>query len=136
MEIDPGNISIHNPNYLHEILAINMIHKSVTRFDDRAPSNSNAEDSPRGASNAGQETADRVAVGSAKVRITQGNDLLWDFVVTRPAASSGTNGSGIELQYVNYRGKKVLRRDNVPIHNVQYDQNVVALTEIGNIKKA
>ena len=55
--------------------------------------------------------------------VTQGNTLLWDFIVTRPAASSGTNGSGIELQYVNYKRKRVLRRANVPILNVQYDHD-------------
>jgi len=40
-----------------------------------------------------------------------------------PAASSGTNGSGIELRYVDYRGKRLLYRAHVPILNVRYDQN-------------
>jgi hypothetical protein len=29
-------------------------------------------------------------------------------LVNRPAGSSGTNGSGIELRYVDYRDKRVL----------------------------
>jgi hypothetical protein len=122
---NPNTNSTSNSKFRHEILAVNMIHKSVTRFDDnnsRAPSNSRAEESLCGSPYAGQDTADRGLAGSAKVRITQGNRLLWDFIVTRPAASSGTNGSGIELQNVNYKGKRVFRRANVPILNVQYDQ--------------
>jgi hypothetical protein len=43
--------------------------------------------------------------------------------VTRPAASSGTNGSGIELQYINYKGKTVIRQAHVPILNVKYDED-------------
>jgi hypothetical protein len=87
----------------HEIIAVNMINKSVIRFDNRAPENSRADESICGSPGTDQETADRGTPGSAKVTVTQDGTLLWDFVVTRPAASSGTNGSGIELQYVNYK---------------------------------
>ena len=38
-------------------------------------------------------------------------------------ASSGTNGSGVELRYVDYRGKRVLYRAHVPILNVKYSQD-------------
>ena len=77
--------------------------------------------------------ANRGTPGSAKVTVTQGNTLLWDFIVTRPSASSGTNGSGIELQYVNYKGKRVLRRANVPILNVQYDHDACGAYHITEI---
>jgi len=117
-----SNSNNSSSKYQHEIMAVNMINKVVTRFDNRAPANSRAEESICGSPYADQSTADRGTPGSAKVTVTQGNTLLWDFIVTRPAASSGTNGSGIELQYVNYKGKMVLRRANVPILNVQYDQ--------------
>lgn len=60
---------------------------------------------------------------SARVRVTQGSTLLWTFTVVRPSASSGTNGSGIELQHVNYRGKQVLYRAHVPILNVEYSSD-------------
>jgi hypothetical protein len=43
--------------------------------------------------------------------------------VVRPAASSATNGSGIELRDVRFRGKRVLKQAHVPILNVQYDGN-------------
>jgi hypothetical protein len=107
----------------HQIIAVNMVRKSVNRFDNRAPENSRADESLCGSPYAGQPTADRGTPGSAKVTITRGNNLLWDFMVTRPAFSSGTNGSGIELQFVNYKGKRVLRRANVPILNVKYDDD-------------
>jgi hypothetical protein len=115
--------SNNTSKYQHDIMAINMINKVVTRFDNRAPANSRAEESICGSPYAAQPTANRGTPGSAKLTVTQGNTLLWDFIVTRPAASSGTNGSGIELQYVNYKGKRVLHRANVPILNVQYDQD-------------
>jgi hypothetical protein len=117
-----GNSS-SSSKHRHEIMAVNMIQKSVVRFESRAPENSRAEESLCGSPDAYQPTANRGTPGSAKVTVKQGNKLLWDFVVTRPAASSGTNGSGIELQYVNYKGKRVLRRANVPILNVKYDDD-------------
>jgi hypothetical protein len=55
-----------------------------------------------------------------RVRVFQGDVLLWDFVVVRPHASSGINGSGVELLFVDYRGKRVLSRAHVPILNVEY----------------
>jgi hypothetical protein len=113
----------NSSNQQHEIVAVNMIQESVVKFDNRAPENSRAEESLCGSPDAGQPSADRGTLGSAKVTVTQGNTLMWDFVVTRPAASSGTNGSGIELQFVNYKGKRVLRRANVPILNVKYDDD-------------
>ena len=69
-------------------------------------------------------TINRVApAGSVWVTVTQGGTAVWRFLVVRPAASSGTNGSGIELRYLDYRGKRVLYRAHVPILNVKYDGN-------------
>jgi hypothetical protein len=48
---------------------------------------------------------------------------VWRFEAIRPAASSGTNGSGIELRNVKYRGKQVMKQAHVPILNVQYDDD-------------
>jgi hypothetical protein len=58
--------------------------------------------------------------GQVWVTVTQGGQTLWTFLVVRPAGSSGTNGSGVELRYVNYRGKRVLYQAHVPILNVEY----------------
>lgn len=58
--------------------------------------------------------------GQVWVTVTQGGQTVWRFLVVRPAASSGTNGSGVELRYVDYRGKRVLYQAHVPILNVEY----------------
>ncbi len=46
---------------------------------------------------------------------------LWEFCWTRPATSSGANGSGIEIRDVYYNGHLVLARAHVPILNVAYE---------------
>ena len=38
----------------------------------------------------------------ARVRVWRDDAPLWDLVVVRPSASSGTNGSGVELRTVDY----------------------------------
>ena len=72
---------------------------------------------------ANQSTASKGTAGQAWVTVTQGGQTLWRFLAVRPAASTGTNGSGIELRYVDYKGKRVLYRAHVPILNVKYDGN-------------
>lgn len=59
--------------------------------------------------------------GTANMFINQGSNKLWTFEAIRPAASTGKQGSGIELRNVKYKGKTVLYRAHVPILNVQYD---------------
>ena len=68
-----------------------------------------------------QGSAGRGNPGTFKLRITQGGRVLWTFKVTRPSASSGTNGGGIELNEVKYKGKTVLNKASVPILNVEYE---------------
>ena len=71
-----------------------------------------------------QPTINRGTAGQAWITITQGGQVLWRVLAVRPAASSGTNGSGIELRYVDYRGKRVLYRARVSlILNVKYDRD-------------
>jgi len=110
-------------NLRHEIIGVNMIQKSIMRFDNRAPLNSRAEDSLCGSPDAQQQTADRGTPGSAKVTISQGDILLWEFIVTRPSASLGTNGSAIDFQNIKYKGKRIFARANTPILNVKYDND-------------
>jgi hypothetical protein len=47
-------------------------------------------------------------------------DPVWDFCWTRPASSSGANGSGIELSNVKYKGILILKTAHVPVLNVKY----------------
>lgn len=63
------------------------------------------------------------ATGQAQVLVTEDDETLWDMVVVRPAASSGSANSGLEIRDLRYRGKLVLRRAHTPIINVQYRPN-------------
>jgi hypothetical protein len=110
----------------HEIVGVRMTTREILRFGPtergRAPAMAAAHNPICGLPYAAQQTVSH-APGSAWVTVTQGATTLWRFLVVRPAASSGTNGSGIELRYVDYRGKRVLYRAHVPILNVKYNGN-------------
>jgi hypothetical protein len=107
----------------HEIVGVDAASGALHRFPDRAPRGARADsDGLCGAPvDANQPTADRGTAGQAWITVTQAGKTLWKFLVVRPAASSGTNGSGVELRYVDYRGKRLLYRAHVPILNVKYD---------------
>jgi hypothetical protein len=107
----------------HEIVGVNLGRQSVMRFDANAPARAAAHNPICGPPNAGQPTATKGAPGQVWITVSQGGTTLWRFLAVRPAASSGTNGSGVELRYVDYRGKRVLHRAHVPILNVKYDGN-------------
>ena len=110
----------------HEIVGVNLVHHEVIRFPNRAPATSAAHNPICGPPGAGGATTGRVFVpGQAWVTIKQGNTVLWKFLAVRPAATKGaglsTNGTGVELRFVDYRGKRVLYRAHVPMLNVKYD---------------
>ncbi len=106
----------------HEIVGANLIRGELQRFEGAAPPTSKAVRAICGLPYAGQPTASH-APGQVWVTVSQAGQVLWKFLAVRPAASSGTNGSGIELRFVDYRGKRVLYRAHVPILNVKYDGN-------------
>ncbi len=110
----------------HEIVAVNMVRRSVIRFESsprgRAPLTAAAHNPICGQPNASQSTKGSGG-GSAWVTVTQGGKAIWRFLLVRPSGSSGTNGSGVELRYVDYKGKRLLYRAHVPILNVKYDGN-------------
>lgn len=108
----------------HEIVGVNMIQRRVERYEAGAPPTARAEADVCGAPPAGgQQLATPPTPGQVWVSVFQGGSLLWRFLALRPAASSGHDGSGIELRYVDYRGRRVLYRAHVPILNVLYDGN-------------
>lgn len=104
----------------HEIVGVRLATGEVVRFDGGAPGGGLARDAQCGVDDAGQPTTPRGTPGRAKVTVSRGGEVLWTFVAVRPAVSSGTNGSGVELRQLAYRGKEVLRRAHVPILNVRY----------------
>ncbi len=110
----------------HEIVGVNLVRRTVVRFTDNAPETAAAHNPICGTPYTQQTTTGRQYVpGQAWVTVTQGGKVLWKFLVLRPAATQGpgrsTNGAGIELRSVTYRGKKVFHRAHVPILNVKYD---------------
>jgi hypothetical protein len=107
----------------HEIVGVNIGRRSVLRFDNRAPATAQAHNPICGQPYAGQTTAAKGTPGMVWVTVSQGGSVLWRFLAVRPAASSGTNGSGVELRFVDYKGKRLLYRAHVPILNVQYHNN-------------
>jgi hypothetical protein len=104
----------------HEIVGVKLATGEVVRFEGGAPRGGLAKGAQCGVSGAGQPTTPIGTPGRAKVTVTRGGEVLWTFVAVRPAVSSGTNGSGVELRQVAYRGKQVFRRAHVPILNVRY----------------
>lgn len=105
----------------HEIVGVSLASREVTRFDGAAPATALAADVVCGVPvAANQETARRGAPGQAWITVKRGNTVLWRFLAVRPAASSGRDGSAVELRYVDYRGRRVLHQAHVPILNVRY----------------
>jgi hypothetical protein len=107
----------------HEIVAVDIARRRVIRFEGRLPPNVRPLNVglcgvPH---DANQTTAAKGTAGQVWVTITKSGQTLWRFLAVRPAASGGTNGSGIELRYVDYKGKRVLYRAHVPILNVKYN---------------
>jgi hypothetical protein len=115
-----GLVPVKSSNRRHEIVGVDMAKRSVLRFDRGAPTGSNASMRFCGPPGAGQPTASRHEAGQYEVVVNEGGTELWRFKAIRPAASSGTNGSGIELVSVKYKGKLVLGRAHAPILNVLY----------------
>ncbi|MBV8858935.1 MAG: hypothetical protein JOZ02_18530 [Acidobacteria bacterium] len=107
----------------HEIVGVSLRERAVGRFERGAPDSSMAGPTTCGQPYAGQQTATRGTAGQVWVTVTQGGKVVWKFLVVRPSSSSGTRGSGVELRFVDYKGKRVLYRAHVPILNVKYDND-------------
>jgi hypothetical protein len=110
----------------HSIVAVDVAGREIIHVDDAfgeagtRPQHLGSCGVPH---DANQSTASKGTAGQVWVTVSQGGQTLWRFLAVRPAASSGTNGSGIELRYVDYKGKRVLYRAHVPILNVKYNAN-------------
>jgi hypothetical protein len=107
----------------NQIVAVNMIRNTVSTYKSGAPPTALASAAACGIPGAGQPTTSRGTAGQFNVTVFQGLQTIWEMLVIRPAASSGTRGSGVELRDVKYRGKLLFKRAHVPILNVLYDLN-------------
>jgi hypothetical protein len=107
--------NVDNPN--HDIVGVRMFDRTVLRELESVfqPGSRVCEPPPSRDSGGAAGLA-----GQCWITISSAGQTLWKFLAIRPAASSGTNGSGIELRYVDYRGKRVLYQAHVPILNVEY----------------
>jgi hypothetical protein len=108
--------------FRHEIVGVNLARKIIVRYPGHAPSRAKANpDAQCGPPGANQSTTRRGTAGQYQLTVTDtGGNVLWDMLVLRPSASSGTNASGIELQNVTYKGHTVFKRAHVPILNILY----------------
>ncbi len=110
----------------HEIVDVNLVQRRVNRHERGAPATSRADAGVCGAPvSAGQATTGQGVVGQVQVTVLQGSTVLWRFLAVRPSASSGYWGSGVELRYVDYRGRRVLYQAHVPILNVLYEEGML-----------
>ncbi len=107
----------------HEIVGVNLGRRSATRFEEFAPRCAQAHNPICGVPYTQQQTTAYGTPGQVWVTVSQAGTVLWKFLLVRPSASSGTRGSGVELRFVDYRGKRVLYRAHVPILNVHYDND-------------
>jgi hypothetical protein len=119
-----GLISKEGSAKQHEIVGVNMIQQSVIRFQSLAPETSVASATSCGPPDANQSTTARGTAGQSEIVISREGREIWRFTVIRPAVSTGTRGSAIDLVNVDYLGKRVLRRAHNPILNVQYERDV------------
>lgn len=104
----------------HRFAAVNLVTGAVELDPAGAPESSDAD--------CGAPESDACPIGrrsgAVRVRVTRGDERLWDLVVRRPRISSGTFGSGVELRGVRYGGMRLLRTAHAPILNVEYDRSV------------
>ncbi len=104
----------------NEVVSVSVKRAEVLRYESRAPETSAAAPDACGITDANQSTTGRGTAGQYQLSVTQGRDTLWEMLVIRPAASSGTMASGIEIRDVKYKGKSVLKRGHAPVLNVLY----------------
>lgn len=104
-----------------QILGVDMISETVVGYPNNAPPASIATPSSCGVSSSGGGSS---SAGTYNLIISRAGVEIWNLVVVTPSISSGGthgNGSGLEVQNVNYRGQRVLTRGHIPILNVKYD---------------
>ncbi|HEX8734136.1 MAG TPA: hypothetical protein VF721_02360 [Pyrinomonadaceae bacterium] len=104
----------------NEIVSVSIRSGTVVRYPENAPPQSKADAGSCGPVAANQPTSGENTAGQYQMTVTQNGAPLWEMLIIRPSASSGTRKSGIELRDVKYKGKSVLKRGHVPILNVQY----------------
>jgi len=104
----------------NEVVSVGIKSGKAFRYQKGAPETSKAAVNNCGVTNSSQATTPRGTAGQYHLTVTQSRKLLWEMLVIRPSASSGTHASGIEIRDVKYKGKSVLKRGHAPVLNVEY----------------
>ena len=104
----------------NEVVSVRIKDGKIIRYEKGAPEMSLAAPTACGVANSGQFTTAFGTAGQYQLSVTQNGSPLWEMLVIRPSASSGTRKSGIEVRDVKYKGKSVLKRGHVPVLNVEY----------------
>jgi hypothetical protein len=117
-----GLLPAAGSNLPHQIVAVNMITQRVETFENGRPPGSLAGAGTCGIAPAYCPAPTRGTPGQLWIAWPPANPV-WRLLAVRPAASSGVSGSGLEIRYADYRGKRVLYRGHVPVLNVQYEGN-------------
>jgi hypothetical protein len=108
---------------LHQIVGVDLVAQKMVTYPEGQPANAQADTTapPCGATNANQATTGRGVAGQYQMTVTDtAGQTLWEMLIIRPSASSGTRASAIEIQNVKYKGRTVMKRGHVPILNVKY----------------
>ena len=108
----------------NEVVSVSIKRGVVIRYESGAPASSKATPEACGIPSAGQATTANGTAGQATLTVLQGQITLWEMLIIRPSASSGTRKSGIEVRDVKYKSKSVLKRGHAPVLNVQYTPSV------------
>jgi hypothetical protein len=107
-----------------EIVSVSISRQLVVRYPEGAPSSAVSTPDACGLADANQTRTPLGTPGAFDFTVRDGsNNVLWEMNITRPSISAGTNGSGIELRNVRYKGKSVFKRAHIPILDVQYEGN-------------
>jgi len=117
-----GLLPLNGSGARHEIVGVIMSNQNILHFAGGAPPTSGAGRSACNPPPSGGSSG--YGNGELSINIIVRNQTIWSFRIVRPGASSGQDGSGIEVLDVYYKGKKVLAHGHVPVLNVLYDNNV------------
>ncbi|MEO8572327.1 MAG: hypothetical protein ABI481_00035 [Pyrinomonadaceae bacterium] len=117
------NVGLRGAGTQNEIVGVSIKRGEAVRYEGNAPPQSRSVEGSCGPSSAGQTTTSNGTAGQATLTVIDQTSMttLWEMLVIRPSASSGTRKSGIEIRDVKYKGKSVLKRGHVPVLNVQYN---------------
>ena len=114
-----GLLPAEGSNLPHQIVAVNMMTQRVETFENGAPATSMVGGTTCGIAPVFCPAPARGTPGQLWIAWPPANPV-WRLLAVRPAASSGISGSGLEVRFVDYRGKRVLFRAHVPVLNVKY----------------